>query len=99
MVGEGRPEGILKWASFVGQGPPRYTLTYSPKMASPEYAMLLIPTSSFEVINELIPRIERYCTDHFPDVIPDVRKMLNGPRCRTRSRSAFQAKMSRPCSP
>ena len=79
MVGEGRPEGILKWASFVGQGPPRYTLTYSPKMASPEYAMLLIPTSSFEVINELVPRIERYCTDHFPDVIPDVRKMLNGP--------------------
>ncbi len=79
QVGEGQPEGVLNWASFIGQGPPRYTLTYSPKMASPEYALLLMNTSSFEVIDELIPRIERYCMDHFPDVIPDVRKMLNGP--------------------
>ncbi len=74
-----RTEGVVNWASFIGQGPPRYTLTYSPKMASPEYAMLLINATSYEVVGDLIPRIERFCLENFPDVIPDVRRLLNGP--------------------
>ena len=78
-VNDDRAEGIVNWASFVGQGPPRYTMTYSPKMASPEYAMMLINTTSYDIVEDLIPRIERFCLENFPDVIPDVRMLLNGP--------------------
>ena len=62
-VHDDRAEGIVNWASFVGQGPPRYTMTYSPKMASPEYAMMLINTSSYDIVEDLIPRIERFCLE------------------------------------
>lgn len=73
-------EGVTSWASFVGQGPPKYTLTYNPKAPSPEYAMMLFNTTSYEVIvDELLVKLEDYITRDHPDVKPVVRSMLNGP--------------------
>ena len=71
--------GVTNWASFIGRGPPRYTLTYAPKMASPEYAMILLNTTNYKINEQLIPRLERVCLETFPDVKPTVRKLLNGP--------------------
>ncbi|NKB71869.1 MAG: MMPL family transporter [Candidatus Latescibacteria bacterium] len=74
-----RTRGVTNWAAFIGQGPPRYTLTYSPRQASPEYAMLLLNTTDYEIIADLVPRLETFCLETFPDVKPTVRGMLNGP--------------------
>ena len=41
--------------------------------------MLLLNTTSYDIVEDFIPKIERYCLRNFPDVIPDVRKLLNGP--------------------
>ena len=79
QTGPDRARGVTNWAAFIGQGPPRYTLTHSPRLASPEYAMLLLNTTDYEVIGELIPRLETFCLETFPDAKPTVRSMLNGP--------------------
>ena len=78
-VTEGREEGVTNWATFIGQGPPRYTLTYSPKQASPEYALMLLNTTSYAKVGDLVPRLERFVLENYPDVKPTVRSMLNGP--------------------
>ncbi|MBT3345927.1 MAG: efflux RND transporter permease subunit [Gemmatimonadetes bacterium] len=78
-AGEDRAEGILNWGSFLGQGAPRFALSFAPKMASPEYAMMLINTTSYSVVGDLTQRIERFAQENFPDVNPTVRGMLNGP--------------------
>jgi multidrug efflux pump len=74
-----RDEGVVNWGAFIGQGPPRYALTYSPRMASPEYALLLINTTSYAEVDHLVARLERFLLMSFPDVKPTVRGMLNGP--------------------
>ena len=80
MPGDDGGEGVTSWASFIGAGPPRYTLTYSPKAPSSEYAMLLVNTTSYPAIDAtLIPRLERYCIEAFPDLKATIRSMLNGP--------------------
>ena len=79
QAGPERPEGVTNWASFIGQGPPKLALPFNPRHASPEYAMMLINTTSYEVISRLIPRLETYCLENFPDVKPDLRSLLNGP--------------------
>ena len=78
-AGQGREEGVTNWASFIGQGPPRFTLTYSPRMASPEYALLLINATSYDAVLEQVPRLERFVLENYPDVKPTVRSLLNGP--------------------
>ncbi len=78
-TGPERPQGVINWASFIGQGPQRYTLTYTPKQRSPEYAMMLLNTTSYGIIHDLIPRLETYCLESFPDVKPTIRSLLNGP--------------------
>ena len=78
-TGPERPQGVTNWASFIGQGPQRYTLTYTPKQRSPEYAMMLLNTTSYAIVHDLIPRLETYCLESFPDVKPTIRSLLNGP--------------------
>jgi multidrug efflux pump subunit AcrB len=61
----GRKEGIIDWATFLGEGAPRFFLSYGPEPPSPEYAYMLINGSSLETIrNELIPKME--CTSVAP---------------------------------
>ncbi len=76
---EGRPEGVANWATFVGQGPPKFALPFNPRHASPEYTMMLVNTTSYQVVAELIAKLERFCLENFPDVKPDIRSLVNGP--------------------
>ena len=78
-AGEGRPEGVVNWGTFVGQGPPKFALPFNPRHASPEYTMMLVNTTSYEVVAELIAKLERFCLENFPDVKPDIRSLVNGP--------------------
>ncbi len=78
-AGPDRSEGVSNWSTFIGQGPPKFALAFNPRHASPEYAMMLINTTSYEVVHELILRLESYCLENFPDVKPDIRSLLNGP--------------------
>jgi len=76
----GRKDGIIDWATFLGEGAPRFFLSYGPEPPSPEYAYMLINGSSLETIrNELIPKIESFCIEKFPDLNTTVRPLPLGP--------------------
>lgn len=71
--------GIDNWASFIGQGAPRFQLSYSPEAPSPDYGLILVNATNRDIINTLIPPIEQFCIDNFPDIKPIIRPLELGP--------------------
>ncbi len=76
---EQRPEGVTIWAAFIGEGAPRYILPYVPEPPSPEYAYMLVNTTSREYVDSLIPRFDRYLFDTYPDASAVFRAVPLGP--------------------
>tara|TARA_R110001583_G_scaffold25760_5_gene93081 strand:+ start:13913 stop:17026 length:3114 start_codon:yes stop_codon:yes gene_type:complete len=67
LVNDSRTDGISDWASYIGQGPNSYDLGYSQDEANSSYAHILVNTSSFEMNNELVTRLDEYCYSQFPN--------------------------------
>ena len=67
-----RPEGIISWSTYVGQGAPRFVLPYGPKPSSPEYAYMLFDVTSAELIPILSTKIEAFSAENFPSVVATV---------------------------
>jgi multidrug efflux pump subunit AcrB len=80
QTGDSAGPGIIDWAAFIGKGAPRYVLNYIPEPDSPEYAYLLINTTAAEWCDAvLIPRLETFCREQFPDLTPFIRLLYLGP--------------------
>lgn len=79
LANEERAEGIANWSSYIGQGAPRFTLSYSPEQPKPEYAFMILNASSGPVMPEIQVRLESYVRENFPDVVATVRLLQNGP--------------------
>jgi multidrug efflux pump len=78
--GVDRPEGVKNWATFIGQGPPKFSLPFNARAASPEYMMILVNTTSYgDVMFDAMARLETFILENYPDVDPDSRSLLNGP--------------------
>ena len=60
-------DGIVDWSSFIGMGPESYDLGYSQDEANSGYAHMLVNTSSFEVNQRMINRLDEYCFNSFPN--------------------------------
>ncbi len=71
-------EGVLNWASFIGEGAPRFILSSSPEPASPEYAFLLINTSSRDHVDVAVARLREFCAD-FPGLKAKIDPLPLGP--------------------
>lgn len=72
--------GITNWGAFVGQGAPKFLLSYNPEPTDPSYGFILANATSAEIIEALlIPPIERYARENFPDAVADVRPLPLGP--------------------
>lgn len=72
--------GVLTWCAFIGSGGPRYNLGYGPEPPSPEFAYLIFHLTSREIMDsELIPKLERYCRDNFPDLTAKFAPLALGP--------------------
>ena len=77
---EERPEGVTNWATFIGQGGPRFYLSYNPAPPTPEYAFAVINATSRSVITEeLVPRLEAFCLERFPDLETTLNPLQMGP--------------------
>ncbi len=72
-------DGVLNWATFIGQGAPRYTLTYQPEQVSPEYVYMMMNTTARDVVDELIPLLERFAFNEMPDVTATFQPTVLGP--------------------
>jgi len=79
VANEQRAEGVTTWTAFIGQGAPRFTLTYSPEQTSPEYSFLLFNATSREAIAGMIEKLETFCREQFPDMVPTFKPIPIGP--------------------
>ncbi len=74
-----RPEGIVNWSTYIGQGGPRFFLGYNPEPSKPEYAIMIINTTSNEIIDSLIQKTEEFCLERFPDLRTHIDFLQYGP--------------------
>lgn len=72
-------EGVTHWTTFTGASPPRFVLSYNPSLREPYKAVYMLEASSGQVVADLIPKLQRWAIDHFPDVKTYVRRLENGP--------------------
>ncbi|MEC4674187.1 MAG: efflux RND transporter permease subunit [Nitrospirota bacterium] len=79
MVGPDRETGITNWGSFIGESAPRFDLPFKPIQASPNFAYLLVNTTSRDVFDSVIPLLEQFCLDQFPDLKATIRPLETGP--------------------
>ena len=80
MVNKNRKAGVIKYGTFIGESAPRFTLSFNTEKNVPYYAMFLLTASSNEDASKiLIPKLEKYCLDNFPDLIPNVKLISLGP--------------------
>lgn len=72
--------GFKNWISFIGAGAPRFYLSYNPEPPSPEYAFALINATSYEDVHEiLVPRLQKYVEENYPDLTSQIRSLSLGP--------------------
>jgi multidrug efflux pump subunit AcrB len=64
---EARPEGIVDWSSYIGEGPTSYDQGYQKDEANSSYSHILVNTSSFEVNQDMINQVDEYCFNNFPN--------------------------------
>jgi multidrug efflux pump subunit AcrB len=79
LKGPDDDEGVLNWGTFLGEGAPRYILTYSPEQTTPEYAYMVLNATSREYIDRIIPDLEDFCLERFPDLKVTIEPKLLGP--------------------
>lgn len=71
---------VASVASFIGDGAPRFILTFSPEETSDNgYGLLLVTVNDYEDIDKLIPEIENHINESYPDAYPVLRKFALGP--------------------
>src|SRR6056297_3579041 len=72
-------DGIEQWAAFVGEGAPRFILSYSPEPPNPSYALILGHTGERTTIDRLVvPEIESFVLESFPPAKVTVRPLPMG---------------------
>jgi multidrug efflux pump subunit AcrB len=75
-----RPEGIVDWATFIGQGAPRFVLNFNPEQAKPEYAVMIVNATSVRAIQDtIIPRMQAFTFERFPDLSSAIELLPTGP--------------------
>ena len=73
-------DGIVSFGTFVGEGAPKYLLSYNPEPSNPAFAYILVNTSERESIEaNLIAPIERFIGATFPDAIAKIQPLPLGP--------------------
>ncbi|MFV2005127.1 MAG: efflux RND transporter permease subunit [Gammaproteobacteria bacterium] len=68
-------EGVTSWISYIGSGGTRFVLSHNPEPPGSNYALLVLNTTSSEVIDEVIERLNDYAFDHFPDVLINAKRI------------------------
>jgi multidrug efflux pump subunit AcrB len=71
--------GITHITTSVGQGALRFLLTYSPEGFDSSYAQFLVDMKEHELINEVLPQVQKTLTEKYPDAQIISKRFLLGP--------------------
>lgn len=75
----GELEGVNTVQTSVGAGVPRFMLVYSPESANSAYGQLLVRTDNYKMIAGLMPEIQAYIENNFPQAQGKVWRFVLGP--------------------
>ena len=82
-------EGITQVVSCIGEGAPRFVLTYTPEKLNSSYAYFLINVDDFKRISTLMPKIQQELEQDFPHAIPVTFRLTLGPGEATKIQARF----------
>lgn len=72
-------EGVEDVHTLIGGGALRYMLVYSSESGNSAYGQFLIKTESYQAISQLMPQIQAYLDQNFPDAQAKVWQFQLGP--------------------
>ena len=73
-------ERVSSVASYIGDGAPRFILTFATEQTSDDgYGLLLVSVNNYEDIDVMVPELEEYIINKYPDAYPVLRKFALGP--------------------
>jgi len=72
-------EGVTHVTSIVGQGAPRFLLTYTPEKQNGAYAQLLVDVTDSTYIDVVADQVQEYLEANYHDAVPQIRKFILGP--------------------
>ncbi len=72
-------EGVASTGSFIGSGGPRWYLSLNPEQDNPNYALILVNTTTIQDVGLLIASTRKYLDEHFPDARHTVQRLELGP--------------------
>ncbi len=72
-------QGVLNWGAYIGSGAPKFNLSYNPKALQKNYAIIVANATDTNVVTErLVPGIEQFITNNYPDVKPTIKPLPLG---------------------
>lgn len=72
-------DGVTHVSSLVGKGGMRFLLTYTPEKTNSAYAQLLVDVENPEYLDSLLPEIESYLAQNYPDLLGYASRFQLGP--------------------
>lgn len=72
-------EGVRHVASCIGQGAPRFLLTYTPEQPNTAYGQFIVEVESFDYIQGLIEKSEAYIAANHPNALAYGQPFVLGP--------------------
>ena len=72
-------EGVTHVTSIVGQGAPRFLLTYTPEKQNSAYAQLLVDVVNRNDVDVVADQVQAYLESNYHDAVPQIRKFVLGP--------------------
>lgn len=71
--------GVTHVSTFVGGGALRFLLTYFSEQPNSAYAQFLVEVDDWRKTGGLVPKIQTYLDEHYPDANSNVREFMLGP--------------------
>lgn len=71
--------GIAGTTAFIGEGGLRFILSYDYQTPNSSYGQILVEVDDYHQIDQLLPQVEQYMRENFPQAKPFASKIQNGP--------------------
>jgi multidrug efflux pump subunit AcrB len=75
----GVEKGIASYASYVGEGSPRFYYNFTPEAPASNVAQIVVNTASIEAASEMIPRLQRAINTEIDGATITVKRLAQGP--------------------
>ncbi len=85
-------DGVTHVTSLVGKGGLRFLLTYTPEKSNTSYTQFLVDVEDSDVMNALLPAVEKHLAEAYPDALSYASRFQLGPG----STGKIQARFSGP---